>query len=38
MPVPMSGPKIVPSPPMTSIVTSIDMGVSPITADVMLWL
>jgi len=37
-PVPRIGPKIVPSPPITSIVTSIDNGVSPMTDDVMLWL
>ena len=36
--VPISGPKTVPSPPMTSIVTSMLNGVSPIADGEMLWL
>ena len=35
--VPSSGPIAVPRPPMTSIVTSTLIGVSPITDGEMLW-
>ncbi len=36
--VPISGPKTVPSPPITSIVTSMLIGVRPMTDGEMLWL